>query len=106
MSDEPAVLPSGLFEVSRLAAILAERVLDAQIMNRPVPEGNIRALLEAALLLRDYDQEPPALLGQIIHGATTPKAAVAVMTQQDALGRSGKGGRIAQLLRPFQASKG
>lgn len=39
-----------LSEVSRLATLLADRVLDAQIMSRPVPDEHIRALSEAALL--------------------------------------------------------
>ena len=58
----------GLSEVSRLATLLASDVLDAQIMQRPVPDGHIRSLLEAALLLREYGVEFPPLLGQIMQG--------------------------------------
>lgn len=43
-------------EVSRLATLLAERVLDAQIAIRPVPDSHSRSLLEATVLLREYRQ--------------------------------------------------
>ncbi|MCJ2104355.1 hypothetical protein MKK70_02940 [Methylobacterium sp. E-041] len=56
-------------ELSRLAGLLADQVLDAQIMSRPVPEPHIRALLSAAFLLDEYGLPLPSLLQQIVHGA-------------------------------------
>jgi hypothetical protein len=106
MSTEAVGLPAGLTEVSRLAALLADRVLDAQITSRPVPDGNIRVLLEAALLLREYDQELPSLLSQIMHGAAAPEVPALVEVQQSAQEGESEAGRMAWLLRPFQASKG
>jgi hypothetical protein len=58
----------GLSEVSRLATLLASDVLDAQIMGRPIPDSHIRSLLEASLLLREYDVDLPPLLSQIMRG--------------------------------------
>lgn len=92
-------------EVSRLAALLARNVLDAQIEGRPVPDDQIRFLLDAALLLNEYGVALPSLLGQIMHGASEPKAddpsppIGSAAADDDA-------GRLAWLLRPFQARKG
>ena len=61
--------PERLSEVSRLAGLLADQVLDAQIMSRPVPDQHIRALLSAAFLLDEYGIQLPSLLQQIVHGA-------------------------------------
>ncbi|MCJ2103954.1 hypothetical protein MKK70_00850 [Methylobacterium sp. E-041] len=61
--------PDRLSEVSRLAGLLADQVLDAQIMSRPVPEQHIRALLSAAFLLDEHGLPLPSLLQQIVHGA-------------------------------------
>ncbi|MCJ2109985.1 hypothetical protein MKK64_01945 [Methylobacterium sp. E-025] len=58
-----------LSEVARLAGLLADQVLDAQIMNRPVPDQHIRTLLSAAFLLDEYGLPLPSLLQQIVHGA-------------------------------------
>ncbi|WP_210248458.1 hypothetical protein [Methylobacterium sp. WL103] len=44
-------------------------MLDAQIMNRPVPDQHIRTLLSAAFLLEEYGVPLPSLLQQIVHGA-------------------------------------
>lgn len=51
------------------AARLADQVLDAQIINRPVPDQHIRTLLSAAFLLEEYGVPLPSLLQQIVHGA-------------------------------------
>ncbi|TXN67822.1 hypothetical protein [Methylobacterium sp. WL6] len=56
-------------ELSRLAGLLADQVLDAQIMSRPVPDQHIRTLLSAAFLLDEYGLPLPSLLQQIVHGA-------------------------------------
>ena len=106
MSTGEIALPAGLLEVSRFAALLSDRVLDAQIMGRPVPDRNIRALLEAALLLREYDQDLPSLLSQIMHGAAVSKEPAPVEPRQSDQEGAGEAGRMAWLLRPFQASKG
>jgi hypothetical protein len=95
-----------LSEVSRLATLLADRVLDAQIMRRAVPDEHIRALLEAALLLREYGQELPSLLSQIMHGVDRPEADVPVEAQQKADAAEDDVSRLAWLFRPFQGTKG
>ena len=94
-----------LSEVSRLATLLADRVLDAQIMSRPVPDEHIRILLEAALLLREYGQELPSLLSQIMHGVDKPEADVAPEVQQKADAADDDVSRLAWLFRPFQGRK-
>jgi hypothetical protein len=48
---EQAATTERLSEVTRLATLLADRVLDAQIMSRPIADVQIRALLDAALVL-------------------------------------------------------
>ncbi|MCJ2075291.1 hypothetical protein MKK68_06410 [Methylobacterium sp. E-016] len=58
-----------LSEVARLAGLLADQVLDAQIMSRPVSDQHIRTLLSAAFLLDEYGLPLPSLLQQIVHGA-------------------------------------
>ena len=58
-----------LSEAARLAGLLADQVLDAQIMKRPVPEQHIRTLLSAASLLDEYAVPLPSLLQQIVRGA-------------------------------------
>ena len=95
----------GLSEVSRMATLLASDVLDAQIMKRPVPDSHIRSLLEAALLLREYGQELPSLLSQIMHEVDKPEAEVPVEVQQKAAEAEGDVGRLAWLFRPFQGTK-
>ena len=103
---ETATSPQGLAEVSRLSRLLADQVLDAQIMNRPVPDSHIRALLEAALLLREYGQELPSLLSQIMHAVDKPEADVPVEVQAKADAAEDDVSRLAWLFRPFQGTKG
>jgi len=94
-----------LSEISRLATLLADRVLDAQIMRRPVPDEHIRALLEAALLLREYGQEQPSPLVQIMHGLDKPEADVTPEVQHRADAADDDVSRLAWLFRPFQGTK-
>ncbi len=61
--------PERLSELARLAGLLADQVLDAQIMGRPVPDQQIRTLLSAAFLLDEYGVPLPSLLQQIVHEA-------------------------------------
>jgi hypothetical protein len=96
----------GISEVSRLATLLADRVLDAQITSQPVPDGHIRSLLEAALLLREYGQELPSLLSQIMHEVDKPAADVPVEVQAKAEEAEDDVSRLAWLFRPFQGTKG
>lgn len=91
-------------EVSRLAALLARNVLDAQITGQPVPDGQIRSLLDAALLLEEYGVALPSLLGQIMHSAAEP-ALPAAEPARAAGDEEHDAGRLAWLLRPFQGSK-
>lgn len=107
-ADAPPIaadVAARLQEMSRLAALLADRVLDAQIMSQPVPDGHIRSLLEAALLLREHGQELPSLLGQIMHGVSATQPQNFAEEQHDAAENEGTG-RLAWLLRPFQGLKG
>lgn len=59
-----------LAELARLAGLLADQVLDAQIMSRPIPDQHMRTLLSAAFLLEEYGVPLPSLLQQIVHRAT------------------------------------
>lgn len=121
-------------ELSRLAADLATNVINAQIEGQPVPDGHIRSLLDAALLLREYGVALPTLLGQIMAGVAEPEVrspvgesgsveAVPVESLPAKSGPEGSGpaephrrapraeddddaGRLAWLLRPFQEAKG
>lgn len=53
-------------KVARLATLLADQVLNAQLLRRPVPDDHIRSLCEAGLLLKEYGVELPSLLEQIL----------------------------------------
>lgn len=72
MTDEPAqsiALPSPprrLDELSRLADLLAERVLRERAEGRSIPEAHIHALLDAAILLDKYEADLPATLDRIV----------------------------------------
>jgi hypothetical protein len=88
MTVEAGNLPERLSEVSRLSTLLADQVLMAQAMDRPVPKGHINALVDAAIILDKYEVDLPAPLGQILDqiGAAEDEGA----------------GRLAWLFRPFQ----
>ena len=94
--------PERLSEVSRLASLLADQVLDAQIMSRQIPDQHIRALLDAALLLDEHDVPLPALLTQIIH--EIDRGTGRMSTAPDAAEHAEVKG-MAWLLRPFQGRK-
>lgn len=94
--------PARLSEISRLATLLADRVLDAQIMKRPVSDDDIRSLLDAGLLLKEYKFELPSLLGQIMLAAEKSEPDVSPKPETDAE----EVGRLAWLLRPFKGEKG
>lgn len=66
MTEEPAS-SAGLSEVLRLTGALADQVLDAQIMQRAVPDEQIRALANAALLLEEHAIPLPPMLMQVLH---------------------------------------
>jgi hypothetical protein len=66
MTVEPAS-PERLSEVLRLCTLLADRALDAKIMDRPVPEEQAVALAKAARFLQDHGVEWPPLLTQVLH---------------------------------------
>ena len=93
-------------ELSRLATRLADRVLDAQIARRPVPDSHIRTLLEAALLLREYGQELPSLLSQIMHKVDKSGADVPAEVQAKADESEDDVGRLAWLFGRFTGQRG
>ena len=100
-AEDMTASPERLSEVSRLAGLLADQVLDAQIMSRPIPDQHIRALLDAAFLLGEHSIPLPPLLMQIVHeiDLETGRMAVADAAEQAEV----KG--MAWLLRPFQGKK-
>jgi hypothetical protein len=117
MTDRPSDAER-LSEISRLSGVLAERVLDAQIMSEPIQDLQIKALLDAALLLEEYAVPLPPLLTQILHevsddvfGEGGPDD-TAPTTELDAKVGSAEGGEgsaktlsFSRLLRPFRGSK-
>ncbi|MCJ2054680.1 hypothetical protein [Methylobacterium sp. J-070] len=66
MTAEPTS-PEGLREVLRLCTVLADCVLDAEIMGQQVPVEQAAALAKAARLLQDHGVEWPPLLTQALH---------------------------------------
>ncbi|MHB2208667.1 hypothetical protein [Methylobacterium sp. CM6257] len=66
MIAEPAS-PERLSEVLRLCTMLADRALDARIMDRAVPPDQAVALAKAARLLQDHGVDWPPLLTQVLH---------------------------------------
>lgn len=93
-------------ELSRLAALFARTVLDAQIQGRPVPDDQIRFLLDAALLLNEYGAELPSPLDQIMQDASAPKVPEPSADRPAPEAQDDDAGRLAWLLRPFQGLKG
>ena len=59
---DPSPSPERLQEVSRLAGALAERVRAAQMLGEPVEDAQVKALLEAALLLEESGIAQPPLV--------------------------------------------
>jgi hypothetical protein len=58
-----------LGEVARLATLMADRILEAQITNRPIPQEQFNALVNAAWLLQDHGVPWPSLLEEVLHEA-------------------------------------
>lgn len=117
MTDRPSDAER-LSEISRLAGVLAERVLDAQIMSEPIQDVQIKALLDAALLLEEYAVPLPPLLTQILHevsddvfgdgdsAETTPSGETeAPVGAAESESGSAKTLSFSRLLRPFRGSK-
>ncbi|MBA9070177.1 hypothetical protein FHR71_003941 [Methylobacterium sp. RAS18] len=83
MTEASAEGQSGkLGEVARLATLMADRILEAQITNRPIPQEQFNALVNAAWLLQDHDVPWPPLVEEVLHeagrrmnqGETAPEA--------------------------------
>ena len=89
-------------EVLRMASVLAEQVLDAQIMHRPVPDEQLRALANAALVLEEHGVALPPLLIQVLHEVGSDTTAGDEARQDDEADTS-RG--LGWLLRPFQGSR-
>ncbi|GJD58826.1 hypothetical protein [Methylobacterium dankookense] len=58
--------PNKLAEVLRLATLVAERVLEAQLIERPVPSDQFNALVSAVRLLQDQNVPLPPLVEQVV----------------------------------------
>ncbi|GJE76863.1 MULTISPECIES: hypothetical protein [Methylorubrum] len=98
MSSGIAHSPARLSEVSRLATLLADQALDAQIERRPIPDLQLRALVDAAELLDAYGQALPPLLGQVMHEINIGSD----RADPRRTGRDDEIGRLAWMLRPFR----
>ncbi|WP_128564972.1 hypothetical protein [Methylobacterium crusticola] len=75
--------PTGLSEVSRLADLLAERVLDEGLGSEVTPIAHVRALVDAALLLEEYGLEMPVHLGRIIREVRAAMGTAAQLNGQE-----------------------
>ncbi|CAA2138446.1 MULTISPECIES: hypothetical protein [Methylobacterium] len=114
-SPEPssaAADPAGrLSEVSRLASLLADRVLSAQIASQPIPKAHIHALLDAAIILEKYEVRLPPLLEQMVETLEDEDAGKPAGTgaeeppTEPAEGEEADAKRLAWLFRPFQGTK-
>ncbi|AWI90539.1 hypothetical protein C0214_21310 [Methylobacterium sp. DM1] len=70
MTDASAERQSAkLGEVARLATLMADRILEAQIAARPIPQEQLNALVNAAWLLQDHDVPWPPLVEEVLHEA-------------------------------------
>ena len=87
-----------------MADILADRLLQAQIMGRPVKESDVLALLEASLLLNERGQETPPLVVQVVRRLGEAKPAEADHAPDEEERQETE--RLAQSLRPSQRSDG
>lgn len=93
-----------LEEIARMADVLADRILQAQIMGRPVKESDILALLEASLLLNERGQETPQLVVQVVRRLDEAKAADVDNSPDEEERQDTE--RLAQSLRPIQKPDG
>ncbi|GJE45542.1 hypothetical protein [Methylobacterium soli] len=100
MNEQPAS-DKRLSEVGRLATLLADRVLEAQIMSRPILDVQIRALLDAALVLEEHDMPLPPLLTQILHEVDEASEQGRPDAIQDR-SEQGKASGFTRLLRSFR----
>ncbi len=66
MNDDSPKLAK-LNEVTRLATLVADRILDAQITGREIPPEQMGALVSAARLLSDQGVPWPPLVEQVVH---------------------------------------
>ncbi|WP_156399132.1 hypothetical protein [Methylobacterium sp. Leaf466] len=87
-----------------MAHLLTERLLDNQIMARPVSRDGILALLKASLLLKDYGQAIPPLLNQIVQDLGDEEASGSAVERDDPDPDGAE--QLAWALRPFQGLKG
>lgn len=70
MTDASAERESAkLGEVARLATLMADRILEAQITEKPIPQEQFNALVNAAWLLQDHDVPWPPLVDEVLHEA-------------------------------------
>lgn len=110
MSESPALAADTpykadrLVEIARMAERLTDRLLEDQIMGRPVSKDGIRALLEASSLLKDYRQTIPPLLNQIVQDFgdgedSEPAKRIGEAELEEVE-------RLARSLRPVQVPKG
>ncbi|WP_036265952.1 hypothetical protein [Methylobacterium sp. 10] len=104
--------PAGrLSEVSRLASLLADRVLSAQIASQPIPKAHIHALLDAAIILEKYEVRLPPLLEQMVETLEDEDAGKPAGTEAEepatepVEGEEADAKRLAWLFRPFQGTK-
>jgi hypothetical protein len=81
-SDAPDQTRS-ISDVAQLAAALAERVIQAQLVGKPAPEEDIRLLMDAAMLLDECGEELPPLLIPIIQEVRAGRRSLATDNQQD-----------------------
>lgn len=101
---DPPYKTERLAEIARMADLLADRILNAQIMGRPVKESDILALLEASLLLSERGQETPQLVIQVVRRLDEAKTAGVDDTPDEAERQDTE--RLARSLRPIPKSDG
>lgn len=87
-----------------MADLLADRVLNAQMLGHSIKESDVLALLEASLLLNERGQETPMLLEQVIRRLDAAKAADVDNAPNEEDQRDEE--RLARSLRPIKKSDG
>lgn len=87
MTDSP-ISSEPFSEILRLCTLLAERVLQAEMMGQALAEDQVVALAKAARLLQDHGVEWPRPLTQVLYQlagkAGDPEPKLEVQPQQDA----------------------
>ena len=100
------VAPSArLSETLRLTALLTEQVVATQTLRRPVPDEQVRALANAALILEEYAVPLPPLLMQALDEIGSEGCGVGCeddLPENEADQDQSK--RLAWMLRPFQGA--